>query len=62
VFQDQAFVPVGVDAGLAVCDGEAARRVIKPEDNMVPDVIHVLPGDSVTVEMSVGDPSKGRII
>ena len=37
-FQDQAFVPVGVDAGLAVCDGEAALRVIKPEDNMVPDV------------------------
>ena len=34
-FQDQAFVPVGVDAGLAVCDGEAALRMIKPEDNYV---------------------------
>ena len=38
VFQNQTFVPVGVDAGLTTCDGEAVLRVIKPEDNMVPDV------------------------
>ena len=37
-FQDQTFVPVGVDAGLSTCDGEAVLRVIKPEDNMEPDV------------------------
>ena len=38
VSQNQAFVPVGVDAGLSTCGGEAALRVIKPEDNKVPDV------------------------
>jgi len=37
-FQDQSFVPVGVDAGLSTCDGDAVLRVIKPEDNMEPDV------------------------
>ena len=37
-FQDQIFVPVGVDAGLSACDGASVLRVIKPEDNMVPDV------------------------
>ena len=37
-FQDQSFVPVGVDAGLSSIDGEAVLRVIKPEDNMEPDV------------------------
>ncbi|MBQ9006521.1 MAG: hypothetical protein IJ092_09130 [Atopobiaceae bacterium] len=38
VFQDQTFIPVGVDAGLSTSDGEAVLRVIKPEDNMEPDV------------------------
>ncbi|MBQ9007665.1 MAG: hypothetical protein IJ092_15035 [Atopobiaceae bacterium] len=37
-FQDQAFVPVGVDAGLSASDGATVLRVIKPEDNMEPDV------------------------
>lgn len=37
-FQDQTFVPVGVDAGLCVCDGASVLRVIKPENNMEPDV------------------------
>ena len=37
-FQNQDFVPVGVDAGLSMCDGASVLRVIKPEDNMVPDV------------------------
>lgn len=37
-FQDQAFAPVGVGVGLSACDGEPALRVVKPEDNMVPDV------------------------
>jgi hypothetical protein len=35
---DQSFVPVGVDVALEACDGEAALRVIKPEDNIEPDV------------------------
>jgi len=38
IFQDQTFVPVGVDAGLSMSDGQAALRVIKPQDNMEPDV------------------------
>ena len=37
-FQDQTFVPVGVDEGLSACEGEWTLRVIKPEDNMEPDV------------------------
>ena len=37
-YQDQTFVPVGVDAGLSTCDGAPVLRVIKPEDNMEPDV------------------------
>jgi hypothetical protein len=37
-FQDQTFVPVGVDAGLSISDGDPVLRVIKPEDNMEPDV------------------------
>lgn len=37
-FQNQTFVPVGVDVGLSVCEGETVLRVIKPEDNMEPDV------------------------
>lgn len=37
-FQDQTFVPVGVDAGLSLCEGAWTLRVIKPEDNMEPDV------------------------
>ncbi len=37
-FQDQTFVPVSVDAGLSISDGDAVLRVIKPEDNMEPDV------------------------
>ena len=36
-FQDQAFVPVGVDAGLSACDDACVLRVIKPKDNRVPD-------------------------
>ena len=38
IFQDQTFVPVGVDAGLSMSDGQAVLRVIKPQDNMEPDV------------------------
>lgn len=38
MFQNQTFVPVGVDAGLSTCDDITVLRVIKPEDNMVPDV------------------------
>ena len=37
-FQDQTFVPVGVSAGLALLDGEQVMRVVKPEDNVEPDV------------------------
>ena len=37
-FQDQTFVPVGVDTGLSISDGDPVLRVIKPEDNMEPDV------------------------
>ena len=37
-YQGQIFVPVDVDAGLSSSDGEAVLRVIKPEDNMEPDV------------------------
>ena len=37
-FQDQSYVPVGVDAGLSTSDGSSVLRVIKPEDNMEPDV------------------------
>ena len=38
MFQDLLFAPVGVDVGLSVCDKASALRVIKPKDNMVPDV------------------------
>lgn len=38
IYEDQTFVPVGVDAGLSRCDGQDVLRVIKPEDNMEPDV------------------------
>ena len=37
-FQNQSYVPVGVDAGLSTSDGSSVLRVIKPEDNMEPDV------------------------
>lgn len=37
-FQDQTFAPVSVDMGLIASEGEGVLRVIKPEDNMEPDV------------------------
>ena len=37
-YQNQQFVPVGVDAGLSMSEGKPVLRVIKPEDNMEPDV------------------------
>ena len=38
IFQDQAFVPVGVSVGLTELDGEQLIRVVKPEENVEPDV------------------------
>lgn len=37
-FNNQTFIPVGVELGLTVPGDEQAIRVIKPEDNMEPDV------------------------
>ncbi len=38
IFQDQTFVPVGVSVGLTELDGEQLIRVVKPEENVEPDV------------------------
>ena len=38
MFQDQTYVPVGVSAGLVMLDGEQLIRVVKPEENIEPDV------------------------
>lgn len=38
IFQDQTFVPVGTSVGLTELDGEQLIRVVKPEENIEPDV------------------------
>jgi len=38
IFQEQAFVPVGTSVGLTELDGEQLIRVVKPEENVEPDV------------------------
>lgn len=38
IFQDQSFIPVGVSIGLTELDGEQVIRVVKPEENVEPDV------------------------
>lgn len=38
IFQEQTFVPVGTSVGLTELDGEQLIRVVKPEENVEPDV------------------------